>query len=489
VSLLLIEQGCVGKQLAFHKSQADSRWIIAGNRAGKTEAGAREAAFFLTGLHPYRRGQIRRPNVGWVITVDRQTALTVLLPKLLKFLPPELVRKVNRGDIPSVHMEDGSEVYFRSFGQGWQAFQSAAIDWAWFDEECPQDVYGEVMVRLIDHQGPHWATMTPLMGKTWVFREIEKGAAASGGDTEIFRWRTQENTTLSAQRIEKTMARVPAHLRAARESGEFVDMEGLVWPQFHEPTHMVDEFELPRHWPIVNAIDPGYDHPFAAVLGAKDDDGGLVIWKSYKRAGALVSQHAKALMDIYREHAPWAIDEAWASHSFSLASHGSQDHTDRGRPTLHGRWVHDPSGLQVAREFYPYGIFCSPAQRDMDSGLERVGELFLDRVNGRPGVRIMRGRNGPLLDELRSYSWAKKPRNREIGKAVPQDYNDDCCDAFRYLCMEHLPAASQEPNILEHSFEWHQQKREEARYLKGLMGNEHVSEREIHAQLVMGRVW
>ena len=54
------------KQLNFHKSQKQNRWVFGGNRTSKTECGWNNLA--RRGNHPYRR---TKPNVvGWVVSLS-----------------------------------------------------------------------------------------------------------------------------------------------------------------------------------------------------------------------------------------------------------------------------------------------------------------------------------------------------------------------------------------------------------------------------------
>ncbi len=79
-----------------------------------------------------------------------------------------------------------SKVAFKSCDQGREKFQGASLDFVWFDEEPPKDVYDECRMRVIDRVGDIWGTMTPLKGLTWVYDEIYLNSA---GDNEIWHGR------------------------------------------------------------------------------------------------------------------------------------------------------------------------------------------------------------------------------------------------------------------------------------------------------------
>jgi hypothetical protein len=307
-------------------------------------------------------------------------------------------------------------------------------------------------------------------------------------DVEIFQWKTTDNSAIDAERARKVFDRMDPNIRVARMSGEFIDLEGLIWPGFDERIHMVDEYALPQHWKLWCGMDGGTRHPFAAVMGATDEQGGIVIWKVYERSNGLASQHAKAILDIFKEYAPWAVDGNWES-TFDKAMRGESAHIDRERPTIRARFTIDPSAQQMRMEFYPYGIFATNANRDMLGGLGRVGELLQATKEGKSGLTLMRGRVSPLLDEIRLYSWAKKGK-LSIGPQRPQNEDDDCCDALRYLAMEH-PSASDVPTkqTPEHTFQWYLEQKQKAKQIAGRRGMDQ-SASQIEGRLIrLGRAF
>lgn len=484
----LFSQGCVGKQAAFHQSQSESRWCIAGNQSGKTTCGAREASYHATGLHPYRH--VSEPSIGWVITLDRTFANDVLLPVVLHFLPSQLVKKVTRGDAIRIDLQNGSQIVFKTYGQGWDKFQGAKIHWAWFDEECPEAVYDETMVRLMAYKGSHWVTMTPLQGKTWIYKRIfSKRHEFSKADLEIFKWRTTDNTTLDARRVEKTFGRMDPKIRNARMDGDFVSLEGLIWPQFDERVHLVDEFKLEPHWPIVVGMDYGYRHPFSAVFVAVDETGRRIVWKTYSQPERLMMQHARAILRIFLEHAPHAVDQQAAERVLRAIE---ERKVPNERPFIRAQFRLDSSAQQCKRELLPYGIGASNAERDVDARLQIVGSALTATIEGRPGLVLMRGRNGALVDEMRGYSWKKKKIGDDsVGKDQPQDFDDDACDALGYA----LTHAADKAQVLavkppEMSPEWLRQLRGNVQKVSQRMGNERIPPEIIHARMMrLGRAW
>lgn len=169
------------KQIEFHKCMKRNKWMLGGNRTGKTECGAVEAAYRARGNHPYRT--MTRATDGWIVSLTNEVQRDVAQKKFLSYINPEWIEDVvmrqGRKDdletgiidkifIKSVH-GGVSEVGFKSCDQGRAKFQGTSLDWVWFDEEPPEDIYLECKMRVIDKEGDIWGTMTPLMGLTWVY--------------------------------------------------------------------------------------------------------------------------------------------------------------------------------------------------------------------------------------------------------------------------------------------------------------------------------
>lgn len=176
------------KQMAFHKCPKRNRWVFGGNRSGKTECGAVESVWMARGIHPYREN--RKDVFGWVVSLSQQVQRDVAQAKILKYLPSryiaDIVMREGRRTSPEYGVIDyivvknafggTSKIGFKSCDQGREKFQGASLDFVWFDEEPPKDIYDECRMRVFDKRGDIFGTMTPLKGLTWLYDEIELNA-------------------------------------------------------------------------------------------------------------------------------------------------------------------------------------------------------------------------------------------------------------------------------------------------------------------------
>lgn len=71
------------------------------------------------------------------------------------------------------------------------------------------------------------------------------------------------------------IAGYPAHEREARTKGIPILGSGRVFPVAEE-VYTCEPITIPRHWPQINGLDFGWDHPFAAVNMAWDRDADCV---------------------------------------------------------------------------------------------------------------------------------------------------------------------------------------------------------------------
>lgn len=69
--------------------------------------------------------------------------------------------------VPVKHVSGGSSILqFRSYDQGREAWQGTERDLGWVDEEPPEAIYTELLLRTMTTQGSVIATFTPLNGLT-----------------------------------------------------------------------------------------------------------------------------------------------------------------------------------------------------------------------------------------------------------------------------------------------------------------------------------
>ncbi len=280
------------KQVEFHNAGADEgvreRLLMAGNQLGKTVAGSREAAMHLTGLYPDWWDGVVFPEAtaAWAGSVTgqgtRDTVQRLLLGKPGEWgtgaIPRDSLVDIKRasGGTPdlvesiTVRHTGGSKsrLTLKSYDQGRERWQGDTLNFVWFDEEPPLDIYIEGLTRTNATEGITWLTFTPLLGMSDVVKRflIEKVPG-----THVTNMTIEDAEHYTPAQRKAIIASYPAHEREARAKGIPTLGSGRIFP-VPEETIRVNAFALQPHWPRIAGIDFGWDHPTAVVWLAWDRD-------------------------------------------------------------------------------------------------------------------------------------------------------------------------------------------------------------------------
>jgi phage terminase large subunit-like protein len=174
------------KQVSFHVCSARNRWVFGGNRTGKTECGAFEVVLWALCEARFGVQKTTGATEGWVVSLTRRVQRDVAQAKIFKYLPKDRIIDVvmlsgtkaspEYGIVDYILVRNNvgtiSKIGFKTCDQGREQFQGVGLDYIWFDEEPPHDVYEECLLRTLERGGSIWATMTPLKGRSWVYDEI-----------------------------------------------------------------------------------------------------------------------------------------------------------------------------------------------------------------------------------------------------------------------------------------------------------------------------
>ncbi len=408
------------KQIAFHKCKKRNRWVFGGNRSGKTECGAVECLYIALGEHPYRKN--RGDVFGWVVSLSQQVQRDVAQKKILQYLDPARIAEITmlsgRRDSPASGIIDQisvrnafggiSVIGFKSCDQGREKFQGASLDFVWFDEEPPRDIYEECRMRVMDRRGDIFGTMTPLKGVTFLFDEIYLNKR---GDPEIWyefmEW--ADNPFLPAKEVAAMTVALGEKELESRRFGRFCVNEGLVYPEFDERIHVIEPFPVPFEWQDTISIDPGLNNPLSAHWYCVDFDGNVYAVAEHYEAKRDIDYHAEKIKEISRALG-WHTDEKGRLRAL-IDSAANQR-------TL-------ASAKSVSELFYERGILVNTnVDKDLFSGIARVKSY----LSGKCGPRLYIFANCVnMIREFKGYFWGEGD--------VPRKVSDHSLDELRYLLM------------------------------------------------------
>lgn len=409
------------KQISFHKCNKKNRWVFGGNRSGKTECGAVEVVYMARGCHPFR--EIKQATSGWVVSLSMQVQRDVAQSKILNYINPDWIVDVcmikgkkddyKNGIIDYILIENVfgsiSKIGFKSCDQGREKFQGTSLDYVWFDEEPPQDIYNECRMRVLDKNGDLFATMTPLKGMTFVYEEIFMNKFNDDNIWyEFMQW--DDNPYISEEAKNAMKSSMSADELRSRQYGEFMDCGGRVYPEFDENVNVIEPFDIPYDWQDKLSIDPGLKNPLSCHWYAVDYDGNVYV----------VAEHYEREKDIeYHSNKIYEISNQLHWHTNSNGMLEALIDSAANQTTLASR-------KSVADLFYDYKILVNAnVNKDVFSGIQRV-KSYLKNSKGESRLFIFNTCKN-LIRELKAYRWGKGDK--------PIKVDDHSVDELRYYIM------------------------------------------------------
>lgn len=395
---------------------------MAGNQLGKTIAGSMEAAMHATGRYPaWWRGRAwRKSTNGWAAGVTGETTRDAV-QRLLFGRPGQIgtgavpydciLDKSTARGIPDLldtvwikHASGGtSSIGLKSYEKGREKWQAETLDWVWFDEEPPADIYTEGLTRTNATGGCVWMTFTPLMGMSEV---VKRFLMEKSDDRSVTTMTIEEAEHYTPEERARIIASYPEHEREARTKGIPVLGSGRVFPVTEESIRE-NALVLPDIWTRIAGLDiGGQDHPTAVVWMAHDRDADVVhVYDCYRKNNkdnASIITHAAAIR-AKGEYIP----VAWP----------------------HDALQHDKGGSceQIAQQYRDQNVKMLPERAtflDGTSGVEAGIEMMLTRMQ--TGRLKVAAHLNDWWEEFRLY-------HRKEGLIVKE--TDDLMSATRYGLM------------------------------------------------------
>lgn len=415
------------KQKEFHAAglKFRERLLMAGNQLGKTLAAAHEVAFHVTGLYPewWKGYVIERENRGWVAgltsEMTRDGAQRLLLGPVGQWgsgaIPKELIIEIKRArGVPDAvesvlvrHVPTGgvSQITFKAYADGREAFQSETLDWLWLDEEPPYDIYSEGITRTNATTGPVFLTFTPLLGMSNVVCRFLQEKRI---DCNVTNMTIDDVDHYTPEQKVIIIAQYPAHEREARVKGIPMLGSGRIFPVAEEVICEEPIVRIPEHWKQIIGVDFGWDHPFAAARLAHDPTNDVLhVISAFRQRETTPIMHAAAI----KPWGNWPV--AWP--------HDGLQHDKASGAQFQA--IYKDQGLMMLHEHAQF-------PDDRGNGVEAgITEILQRMQTGRFKVdRTLE----PWLEEFRMYHRKVDPKTNKV-EIVKQ--RDDLMSATRYAVM------------------------------------------------------
>jgi phage terminase large subunit-like protein len=400
------------------------RLFMAGNRCGKTETGAYEAALHATGDYPadWKGKRFDHPTIGWVCGQTSLAVRDICQAKLLG--SPGVVSAQGTGMLPKDSLVDTSLargvtdaidtvqvryvsggisiIRFKSYEQGRAKFQGEGLDWIWFDEEPDLDIYSEGLTRIGEKDGIAWMTFTPLLGRSAVVLRFTEDQSR---DRDLVLMGIDDippDGHISAEAKKKIIEGYLPHEREARSRGVPILGSGRIFTTLESMVTEAPIEHIPSYWKKLWGIDFGIGHPFAAVLILWDADNDVIhVHETIRMADTLSIVQAAAMRKI-----AVGVPVAWPRD-------GTERDRNTGKPLSDGYKKH---GLKMLDHHatWPDGSVSTEA------GIEEMDE------REKTGRLKYAAQLSDLLEERRFY-------HRKDGKIVKM--KDDIMSALRICIM------------------------------------------------------
>lgn len=382
------------KHKAFFEAGKDypERIFLASNRTGKTISGGFELACHLTGDYPlWWNGRVfDSPISAWAVGGTARSTRDVIQKELLGpigawgtgMIPADKIGRFwalqgtpQAVDIIEIKHKSGgiSSLGFKNYEQDITAFMGTDKHVIWLDEECPQNIYNECLIRTMTTKGIMYVTFTPLAGLTsFVVNFCSKADYLAGAKPIVGSAKNEEEDDEGQDSrlafIESAKAVIQAgwddapwleeadkkrmlddtlpHLRAARSKGIPAMGSGNIYPiPFEEVS--VAPFKIPPYYKRLYALDVGWNKT-AVLWAAQDPDTGTIyITDEHYMGEQPPPVHAQAI----RARGEWIT--------------GVIDPASRGRSQVDGQ-----SLMQIYKS--DMGLRLFPAKNEVEGGISNV---------------------------------------------------------------------------------------------------------------------
>lgn len=216
--------------------------------------------------------------------------------------------------------------------------------------------------------------------------------------------------------------------------GNWVAAEGVIYEQWNPALHLIDPFEIPRHWSRWWVVDFGFVNPSCVQWWAENPDGGLFMYREVYRTGLTPDELARVCMEQVA-----TFDKKWRPTPRENLRPPELWHWREPRP-VSVVTDHDASGRKVFSR--DTGLITTKAKKDVLDGISEVQVRLRDAR-----MKFFKGALCHPIDQ--SLADVKKPTqtveefpgyvwDTGAGKKIkeePLKDGDHGMDAARYMAM------------------------------------------------------
>lgn len=205
--------------------------------------------------------------------------------------------------------------------------------------------------------------------------------------------------------------------------------------------HVINDFEIPKNWTRVMALDYGNVVPTAILWAAISPENKVYLYREYYQAGLDIDTHCDNIRILegyqprYEEEAklPWSSLRSlkWVPEVEKIRLRLVDPATDyearKDVPTIYKVFNNSRNGMGLIK-----------AKNSLATGIERVKQLLKDRdENGAPMIYIFKSLRH-FLHEIKNYRFQTQTEliaSKKDLSEKPLDKDDHLMDCLRYLVL------------------------------------------------------
>ena len=382
------------------------------NGIGKTVIGAVIVGSACLGIQPWDKRETvwgRKPIKARIICSDwEKHAATVIVPSLKEWLPVGQYEtsKNNLGIESFFRFKNNSTIELLTNKQDTKDHEGWEGDIVWADEPLPRDKFVANLRGLRKEIGVFLLTMTAV-SEPWILDDIVRNTHSSYASVTQIPIRS--NPYLTEKYIEMFSASLKESEKIARIDGGWLNLIGLIWPEFNPDIHLIDDFKIPTDWPVVPFIDFHPAKPQAISFYATDpQERWYVIDEEWKHFSP--EETADYLIRSKISNA-WRIEEAFI------------DPLSKGDTAyVKNRFGDVPDSFSIIKErLWRHGIELNVATKDKSSGILNIEKMLMG-PNKMPLLFFFRSLTNKIKDEGTVWEIQRWTYDSDTGK--PRDEAD-----------------------------------------------------------------
>jgi phage terminase large subunit-like protein len=401
------------------------KYFFAANKTGKTTGGAIAVGEFGEG-RPIWEAESRIGPFAWlsprpkricIFAEDFATHEEALAPTYITWMK-RYIQEVHRapsGTLQRIVHYNGTNVYLRTYDQGYEKAEGKDYDMVWCDEPPPRDIYTAIFRGLVATRGRLLITAT-LLSEVWLYEEMNQPFV------QIYEATMYDNQWLDSQARENFSAMLTEEERAIRIYGKPSTLSGAIFPSFHDgPPFVIPHLEPPwnpnsdRPWPVVMAVDPHERRPLYVLWGYITPNDG-VLWFDW---------------DLVPSDSIYAVFKRLREKERTHLSRTELVIMDPNRGAQ--RQIDGKSWMDTFEE-HEYPVLLG--HDDLNYG-HFVMREFLCNIPRMVWTDACRGRGGPIYQTARYTweDWGRGSRFERAPKEKPKEKYKDFPDIERYTAV------------------------------------------------------